>query len=188
MNGAGWYFGTLNLFSPVSHFPLFLLPNSSGLGDHSLWERHMAGEKAGYGNLRSQGKEICWQRSVLKRKICQQWNFLWTEKRLKVPRAEDPYGLPHSIMWGFGVCQRQPEGGEVGARAGQGHTNRADDASPDTCASWGPKGPLLQGPGSFQTTLLTLMSGKGAAHGRMRLRQPIRQSGGSQIQKLNSEK
>ena len=25
----------------------YFLPNSSGLGDHSLWGRHRAGEKAG---------------------------------------------------------------------------------------------------------------------------------------------
>lgn len=60
----------------------------------------------------------------------------------------------------------------------RGHMNRADDAPLVTCASRGPKGPLLQGLGSFQKPLLTCMSmsGKGAA-GRVRLSQPIGPSG-----------
>ena len=133
--------GYYNCF-PLSHFLLFLQFKWAWLS-HRLGEAYGWGESRFCGKLGSQGKEICYQRSILKGEI-----FLLANREIASGLRKETEGPECRAP----VFPRAPRRGYWAG--GRGLTEAvaiwkgADDASLVTCASWGPNGPPLQSFGS----------------------------------------
>lgn len=155
--------GYSNCCTPSCIFFL-LLPNSSCLGDHCLWESVWQGRK------QVLWKPKIWGERGLLAKQCPEGSpyFSWPiekfpldwEKRWQVWSAEDLCWLPHSttgrLQGVTEVAKRRGKQGQEQGPHGQGQMMLQVDH-----VGWWPKGPPLQGLGSLKKPLLHMYQERG---------------------------